>query len=220
MNSTLETVIQTAKDLSSRKPTHDWQHTLRVKAIARRIASKEQRDLNLEILDLAVYLHDISRQEEDDSSGSVDHAKLGATKAKEILTSLNYPENTIQQVIHCIEAHRFRKNEDDQRPKSVEAEILFDADKIDCIGAVGVARSFLYAGENGYQLFRPLPPTYNGASRNKDPKVHTANIEYEVKLKFIKNILFTDEGKRIAEFRHNFMAEFFTRLEDEVEGRS
>ncbi len=220
MSSTLETVIQMAKEYSSQKPTHDWHHTLRVWATAQRIAAKDQRNYNLEVLELAVYLHDISRQEEDDSNGSVDHAKLGAIRAEEILTSLNYSDTIIQQVIRCIETHRFRKNKDDQQPESVEAEILFDADKLDCIGAVGVARAFLYAGENGYRLFRPLPSNYVGVSRNMDPKVHTANIEYEVKLKHIKNLLFTTEGKTIAEIRHKFMTDFFTRLEDEIECKS
>ncbi len=152
MSSTLETVIQKAKEYSSQKPTHDWHHTLRVWAIAQRIGSKEQRNYNLEVLELAVYLHDISRQEEDDSNGSVDHAKLGAIKAEEILTSLNYSDSIRQQVTRCIETHRFRKNKNDQQPESVEAEILFDADKLDALGAVGVARAYIWIGNNKAQI--------------------------------------------------------------------
>ncbi len=219
MDSKIEVVFQYAKQQASKHPTHDWHHTMRVWAIAQKIALKETQSVSFEILELAVYLHDNARQEEDDSNGSVDHARLGSKKAKELLQSLKYPEVTIDRVCHCIESHRFRKSKKDQHPLSIEAEILFDADKLDSIGATGVARAFLYAGENGYQLYRDLPQGYNGVSRDKNPDIHTANIEYEVKLKHIEGLLLTNEGKKIAKDRHLFMKNFFGRLEDEVNGK-
>jgi len=219
MNSKINYVFQYAKKQASKHPTHDWYHTMRVWAIAQKIALNETRSVNLEILELAVYLHDCARQEEDDSNGSVDHALLGSKKAKKLLQNLKYSEKTINGVSHCIESHRFRKNKKDQQPSSIEAEILFDADKLDSIGATGVARAFLYAGENGYQLYRDLPQGYNGASRDKNPDIHTANIEYEVKLKYIEKLLLTEEGKKIAKERNQFMKNFFDRLEEEIKGK-
>jgi len=219
MDSRTTTVFQYAKEHASKHPTHDWHHTMRVWAIAQKIVSNDNQPVNYEILELAVYLHDIARQDEDDSNGLVDHAQLGSKKAKELLQNLKYPEETINRVCHCIEAHRFRKKKKDQQPSSIEAEILFDADKLDSIGATGVARAFLYAGENGYQLYRDLPQGYNAASRSKNPDIHTANIEYEIKLKHIKGLLLTKVGKKLAENRHQFMKNFFDRLEDEVKGK-
>ncbi len=218
MDSKTEIVFKYAKQQASKHPTHDWHHTMRVWVIAQKIVLNETQSVNLEILELAIYLHDNARQEEDDSNGSADHALLGSKKAKVLLQSLKYPEVTINGVCHCIESHRFRKNKKDQHPLSIEAEILFDADKLDSIGATGVARAFLYAGENGYQLYRDLPQEYNGVSRDKNPDIHTANIEYEVKLKHIEGLLLTKQGKKIARARHQFMKNFFGRLEDEVKG--
>ena len=219
MNSKTKLVFKYAKIQASKHPTHDWDHTMRVWEIAQKIALNTTRSVNLEILELAVYLHDIARQEEDDSNGSVDHAELGSKKAKKVLQTLKYPEIKIHEVCHCIISHRFRKNKKDQHPLTIEAEILFDADKLDSIGAIGVARAFLYAGENGYQLYRDLPQGYNGTSRDKNPDIHTANIEYEVKLKHIEGLLLTKQGKKIARARHQFMKSFFVRLEDEVKGK-
>ena len=218
MDTKTEKTFEYAKSQSSKHPTHDWHHTMRVWAIAKKIASNETRQVNLEILELSVYLHDIARQEEDDSESSIDHALLGSKKARNQLEGLNYPKHIIDGVCHCIESHRFRKYKNDQHPSSIEAEILFDADKLDSIGAIGVARAFSYAGENGYQLYRDLPEGYDGVSRDKNPDIHTANIEYEVKLKRIKGLLLTKPGKLIAEERNDFMKVFFRRLEDEVKG--
>ena len=219
MDIKIEKVLQYAEQQASKHPTHDWCHTQRVWAIAQKIVQNESQAVNLEILVLAVYLHDNARQEEDDSNGSVDHAILGSKKAKELLRKLNYSEVTVNGVCHCIESHRFRKGKNIQHPSTIEAKILFDADKLDSIGATGVARAFLYAGENGYLLYRDLPPEYNGVSRNKNPDIHTANIEYEVKLKHIEKLLLTEEGKKIAKERHQFMKTFFDRLKDEVKGK-
>jgi uncharacterized protein len=218
MDSKSEIVFQYAKKQASKHPTHDWHHTMRVWVIAEQIALDDIGTVNLEILELAVYLHDIARQEEDDSNSTLDHALLGSKKAKELLQTLNYPDEIIKGVCHCIEAHRFRKNKKDEQPSSIEAKILFDADKLDSIGAVGIARAFLYAGENGYQLYRDLPKDYNGGSRNMNPDIHTANIEYEVKLKHIEGLLLTKSGRKIAKERNQFMKNFFDQLEEEMKG--
>ncbi|MFW9854170.1 MAG: HD domain-containing protein [Candidatus Thorarchaeota archaeon] len=208
-----------AKKLASKKPTHDWDHTLRVLNLAHRIASKETRPVEALTLDLAVYLHDVAREKEDESGGKIDHVHEGVKLAREILEREGFSDPTIQRICDCIQTHRFRKKKGENQPQTVEAEILFDADKLDSIGAIGVARAFMYAGENGFGLYREPPPEYKPKNRNVDPSVHTPNIEFEVKLRKIKNVLFTEEGRRIADSRHAIMKEFFQRLRLEIEGK-
>lgn len=133
--------------------------------------------------------------------------------AAKILNAHGIEKEMMEGVIHCIRTHRFRKQ---AVPISKEARILFDADKLDSIGAVGVGRAFLFAGEVGARL------------HNKDidirrtkpyTKEDTAYREYLIKLGKIKDRIFTNEGKRIARQRHRFMVNFFERLNKETDGR-
>lgn len=116
-------------------------------------------------------------------------------------------------MVHCIETHRFRGN---NKPQTKEAKVLFDADKLDSIGAVGIGRAFQFAGEVGARL-------HNGGIDIKQTqsysKEDTAYREFTVKLRKIKDRMLTEEGKRMAEERHRFMIAFFDRLNDEVEGK-
>jgi len=126
-----------------------------------------------------------------------------------------WPFEKVEAVAHAVEAHRFRSS---IRPKTLEAQVLYDADKLDSIGAIGTARAYMMAGKLGQRLWTGVP---EDASAEKDPLTaeHSAPIEFEVKLKKVKESLFTETAKKIAEERHRFMAEFFARLEEEVEGR-
>lgn len=190
--------------------SHDWDHTARVLKLCLRIGRKEKA--NLEILKLAALLHDVGRAEEDLSGGTICHSKAGATIARKILEAHGFEKAKIDRVIHCIRAHRFRKG---STPKSKEARILFDADKLDSIGAVGIGRAFLFAGEVGARLH------HQGIDIQKTKPYtieDTAFREYTLKLGKIKDRIFTREGKRIARERHRFMAEFFQRLGKEVDG--
>jgi uncharacterized protein len=118
----------------------------------------------------------------------------------------------INQVVHCIETHRFRTK---KQPESREAKVLFDADKLDSIGAVGIGRAFLFAGEVGAKL-------HNKDACIEDTQPYTeedtAYREYMVTLRFIRERVLTGEGKRIAAERDKFMKEFFSRLNKEVDG--
>lgn len=190
--------------------SHDWDHTERVLQLCLRIGPKEKADLG--ILKLAAVLHDIGRSEEDRTNGKVCHSEAGAALARTILGAHGVPEDAITRVAHCIETHRFRKK---AVPATKEAKVLFDADKLDSIGAVGIGRAFLFAGEVGARLHnkdrdisKTLPYT----------KEDTAFREYMVKLRWVKNRIFTKEGRRIARERHEFMVEFFDRLDRETDG--
>jgi len=133
--------------------------------------------------------------------------------AGKILKAHGVDKKTIARVIHCIQAHRFRKG---AVPVSQEARILFDADKLDSIGAVGIGRAFLFAGEVGARLHDKDVDIYKTKPYTKED---TAYREYLVKLGKVKDRIFTPEGKRIARDRHEFMVEFFERLNRETDGR-
>lgn len=191
--------------------SHDWSHTERVYKLAMRIAEKEGADL--EVVGIAALLHDIGREEQDKSKGSICHAESGARLARALLMELAIAEDKIRRVVHCIETHRFRGH---KRPQSKEAKILFDADKLDSIGAVGVGRAFQFAGEVGARLHNGQIDIHQTESYSKED---TAYREFTVKLCRVKECMLTEEGRKMAEQRHRFMEEFFRRLNDEVEGR-
>ncbi len=123
------------------------------------------------------------------------------------------PPEKVEAVAHAIAAHRFRSG---PAPQTLEAKIVHDADKLDAIGAVGVARAFAYGGLNGQRLWAEVPPGYVESERN--PAEHTPIHEYKIKLAKIRGRLLTDSGRRLAEERHAFMVAFFERLELEVRG--
>jgi len=194
---------------------HDWTHVERVRNLAINIGKKEKADLP--VLELAAYLHDIGRKKEMDSQGLFCHAEHGAQTAKKILKKYAVSEKDSENIIHCIKSHRWRN---DNVPKTLEAKIIFDADKLDSIGAIGIARDFLFAGSAGSKTL------YTGnekklAKNKKDysyGKEDSALLEYEIKLKHVKDKILTKEGKRIAKERHRYMKEYFDRFEKEIKG--
>lgn len=183
---------------------HDFDHVLRVLALAERIARAEGADV--EIVRTAALLHDVGRAEERRTGRS--HALIGAEKARRILEG--HPPQLVEAVAHCIAAHRFREP---PAPQTLEAQVLFDADKLDAIGAIGVARAYAMAGREGQPLWGEVPPDYQDGAADHTP-VH----EFRFKLSRLKDILYTPTARRIAEERHRFMVAFFQRLEQEVRG--
>ncbi len=190
--------------------SHDWSHTERVYNLCMHIGKKENADLD--ILALAAFLHDIGRGEQDRTNGKVCHAAQGALLARELLDRYNLDEKTIEKIIHCIESHRFRSS---TVPRTLEAQVLYDADKLDSIGAIGIGRAFLFAGEVGAYVHNR-----NAEIEETQPytKEDTAYREFAVKLQGVKDTMQTEEGKKLALERHRFMEEFFLRLDEEVEG--
>ena len=196
--------------LDNAKGHHDWEHVQRVLRLALHIGEKEGADL--EVLQLAVLLHDVARPLEFNSKGKICHAKKSSEIARRILNELNYDSIKVEAVCHCIESHRYRN---DVEPTTIEAKVLFDADKLDQIGAVGIGRAFLFAGEIGAKLHNPEIEVEKTKSYSIDD---TAYREFVVKLRKVKDKMFTSEGKRIALNRHNFMVDFFERLTLEANG--
>lgn len=192
------------------KGSHDWDHTLRVHRLCRRIGAAEGVDLL--VVEAAAYLHDIGRAHQDRSNGRLCHAEKGAAIASRMLEDDPLDAGRIENIVHCIAAHRFRRGEEPQTP---EARVLFDADKLDAIGAVGVARAFLFAGELGARLHSPEVDVAKAPAYSVDD---TGYREYLVKLSKIKERILTPTGRRLAEERHRFMAAFFERFLEEYEG--
>jgi uncharacterized protein len=174
------------------------------------IGKKENADLD--ILALAAFLHDIGRGHQDRTNGKVCHAAQGALRARKLLAEYNLDERTTEKIIHCIESHRFRSS---TVPRTLEAQVLYDADKLDSIGAIGIGRAFLFAGEVGAYVHNS-----NVKIKETQPytKEDTAYREFVVKLRDVKDTMLTTEGKKIAIERHRFMKKFFSRLDQEVEG--
>jgi uncharacterized protein len=221
--SRFESIAQTVrKELSS--SSHDFEHVMRVHRLCLLLA-EDAPNVSLDVLRTAALLHDIGRVREDkDNSGNTDHASVSAQMAETILRGLGDSDELIKQVKHCILSHRFRSSVD---PGTDEARILFDADKLDAIGAVGIARCFMLAGEYRESIFSDKPlddyvriNVVDGKSngRIKDISKHAPNLEFEIKLRHIPEKLHTKKAKTIANDRVRVMDEFFKRLRDEISG--
>lgn len=161
----------------------------------------------------AALLHDIGRSRQDSTGGAIPHEEAGCEMAKPLLEKHGYDKSEMERILHCISSHRFRKG---PVPETIEAKVLYDADKLDAIGAVGIGRAFVFAGESGAAVHIPgLDPEKTSSYSRED----TAYREFMVKLRHVKDRLHTDEGRRIATGRHDFMVRFFERLDEEAAGR-
>jgi uncharacterized protein len=194
---------------------HDWSHVERVHDLAMKIAEKEKADLS--VVALAAYLHDIGRREEMQSKGKICHAEKGVELAQKILAPYKLDDDFVKNILHCILTHRFRN---EHKPETIEAKILFDADKLDSIGAVGIARDFLFAGHSGSNcLYTGNEKKLAKNARNYSyTKEDSALLEYYFKLIKVKSKIVTKTGKKIAAERHKYMVDFFKRFEKEVKG--
>ncbi|MBC2710338.1 MAG: HD domain-containing protein [Desulfosarcina sp.] len=215
MTETEEAVLSRIREqarahFSQARGSHDWDHTLRVHRLCRRIGAAEGADLL--VTEAAAYLHDIGRSHQDRANGQLCHAEKGAAMAQEMLEAYSLTADRRENIIHCIAAHRFRRGD---APRTLEARVLFDADKLDAIGAVGVARAFLFAGELGARLHSPEVDVAKAPAYSIDD---TGYREYVVKLTKIRDRILTVTGRRLADERHRFMAGFFDRFLEEYEG--
>jgi uncharacterized protein len=191
---------------------HDFDHILRVLAMAERIARAEGADV--EVVRVAALLHDIARTAEDHGGTHLDHADLSAEQARALVLGRGASAEFATRVAKAIRAHRFRGT---QSPESLEAQVLFDADKLDSIGAIGVARAFAVAGSLNQRLYTE-PEGVATATRDQHNSDHSPIAEFHVKLSKLRERFHTPTARAIAEARHRFMVEFFERLEREVRG--
>ncbi len=191
---------------------HDFDHILRVLTLAERIARAEGADL--EVVRTATLLHDWGRAEAD--AAGQNHAAVAAARAQAYLSARGHLPAWIEAVVHAIAAHRFRVAPE---PATLEAQVLFDADKLDAIGAIGIARAFAYGGAHQQRLWAPMVAVDLARwEANGDDTAHTPVHEFVVKLSRIQERLYTNEGRAIAQERHRYMEAFYHRLDAEVQG--
>jgi len=188
--------------------SHGPDHSERVLVTALNIG--RQMGAQLAILAAAALLHDIGRREESLSRGAICHARRGAELAVPLLEELGYPAEAIAAICDCIRSHRFRGADP---PASLEARILFDADKLDSIGAIGIGRAFLFAGQIGARLHNP---EQDPAATQPYSLEDTAYREFRVKMSRVRQQMLTPIGQQLAAQRHQFMETFFDQLTRET----
>ena len=197
-------------------PVHGFDHALRVLRLAKKIGAAMGADL--EILHAAALLHDaVGANPADDSEngGRASHEDESADFACSILEKAGWPEERIGHVQACIRSHRFRTEE---KPQSLEARILFDADKLDVNGAFGAARTLGYAIQAGQPFYTTPSKTFLETGRTEPGESHSAYHEYLFKLRRVRDRLHTPAARKLAEQRHEVLVMFFEQLAAEAEG--
>ena len=189
---------------------HDTEHVYRVLYNALDIASFET-DVNYDILIAACLLHDFGRKEQFENP-ALDHSVIGAEKASGFLRSVGYDSEFTKRADLCIRRHRFRTG---SAPVLTEEKILFDADKLDVSGALGIARTLLYQGHVGIPLYTEDPDgNISDGTYDANPSFFR---EYKVKLEKIYSGFYTKRGKEAAADRQKAAVAFYTELLHEVE---
>ncbi len=192
---------------------HNFKHILRVHKMAEYLSIEEGG--NFEIVSAAVLLHDAVDPDPEVIDSRKDHHEISAIFAGRILKAEKWGASEISEVQHCIRAHRFRSTE---KPLTIEAKIVFDADKIDSIGAIGVARAIAYAALDDMPFYTPPSNLFKNNYELEKNELHSAYHEYMFKLINIKDRLYTSAAKKIAKIRHEYMVGFFNQLEAEYLG--
>ncbi|MBQ7392822.1 MAG: HD domain-containing protein [Lentisphaeria bacterium] len=191
---------------------HDFDHTLRVVRNAEQLC-KELPEAHRQTVLLAALLHDIARPEEDQSRGAIDHAAQGATMVPELLKPFDLPPELVNHIADIVRTHRYRGTD---RPATLEAEIVYDADKLDSLGAVGLGRAFLFAGKTGARLHNDARTALTSQAYSVED---TAYREYLVKLRKLPEAMLTRPAWLLARKRADFMKQFFMVLDKETDNR-
>lgn len=199
------------KEFANDSSGHDWFHIERVWKNAELIAAGEGGDLL--VIELSALLHDIADHKFFNNSD-----ELAERRITEILTDLQFEKKTILHVIDCVNTCSF-KGGHNQNPQTIEAKIVQDADRLDAIGAIGIARTFAFGGKFGNIIYDPeiQPLRFKSANHYKKSRTHTINHFYE-KLLLLKDKMNTETAKRLAEQRHHFMETYLKQFYDEWSG--
>lgn len=189
---------------------HDREHIYRVLFNALEIA-KQEENVDMDVLVTACLLHDVGRKEQF-ADPSLCHAMVGGDKAYAFLQSQGCDGDFCEKVRHCIQTHRFRKA---MQPQSMEAKILFDADKLDVTGAIGIARSLMYKAEVAEPLYskRPDGTICDGTGEDAPPSFFR---EYKFKLEKLYEKFYTKAGCAMAAQRRQIARDFYEALYREV----
>jgi uncharacterized protein len=193
---------------------HDFDHTLRVLNNAKLIAKMEKlSEEDSLIVELGALLHDIARPEEMESNGKLCHARLGVGKAMELLRKAGCEDEILLKAVSlCVGRHRYRGSD---KPESLPEKVIYDADKLDSIGAIGIGRAFHFAGRIGARLHNTEEEAMSSESYSREDSAYR---EYLVKLRHVPERMLTESGRRLAVRRSAFMKTFFSEVENEIAG--
>ena len=199
------------KKMSGEGTGHDWFHVERVLKLSIKIA-KSEKDVDLFILQLVALLHDIADWKfYEDTQNSIE---------KEWLRKVKVPEEVIDEICEGIRSISFKDGANSIKPKTIEAKIVQDADRLDALGAIGVGRAFAYGGFRSREMYNPeiQPKTFLSEDEYKKHVGTTVNHFYE-KLFLIRKLMHTKTAKNIAKYREKFMKEFLQEFYAEWNGK-
>lgn len=193
-------------------PVHGFDHVVRVLRLAERLA--EEMGADVEIVRAAALLHDASGAAPGAQAGErTVHEDDSASLAAEVLSREGWSQARIEAVVECIRSHRFRGT---TRPASLEAQVLFDADKLDVMGAFGAARTIGYAVQAGQPIYASPSERFLKTGETEPGEPHSAYHEYLFKLRRVRERLFTDAARKMGERRHAALVAFFEQMDAEA----
>ena len=190
---------------------HDWFHIERVYNLAKYIAQKENADSF--IVEMSSLLHDI----DDWKFSNTNDTKTTVTE--NFLKSINIDDDSFKKIIKIIQTISFKGGVVDSTQHTIEGKVVQDADRLDAIGAIGIARTFTYGGSKSRVIYDPnlKPIDFKSLNEVKNSQNHTINHFYE-KLLLLKDLMVTAKGRKMAEARHAFMVQFLEQLKKERDG--
>ena len=204
-----KTIEFVKKKLEGAEAGHDWFHIERVWKLSKRIAEAEE--CNIEVVELGALLHDIA-----DPKFHNGDENIGPDTARAFLESQNVDENTIQQVIFIIRNISFKNRNEAPKEKPIELQVVQDADRLDAIGAIGIARVFNFGGFKNNPIYIPGEEPKLNLSKEEYKKSNGTSINhfYE-KLLLLGDLMNTEKGKEMAAIRHQYMENFLQQFYDE-----
>jgi uncharacterized protein len=212
MNKSMYNIIENYMYECMKDAAHDPEHIFRVLYLSLSIASKITEKINFDILIASCLLHDIGREEQYKNQ-NICHAEIGGIMAKEFLLKNGWSEKDSDHVKDCISTHRFRG---DNIPKTLEAKILFDSDKLDVVGCLGISRTLMYKGIVGNNLYEiKNDKLCLGESKNDK---ETFLKEYNFKLKNLYDNFYTKEATEMAKNQREIAQLFYNNLVDQING--
>jgi len=207
----LKTIEHVKSKLSGEGTGHDWWHVYRVWKNAKHIAEVEKADSF--IVELSALLHDIADWKFNDGDETI-----GGKVSREWLESLGLEKEIVEHVCEIIDTSSFKGAGVENKIKTLEGKILQDADRLDAIGAIGIARAFAYGGNKNREVYNPdIKPEFHATSEQyKNNKGTTINHFYE-KLLLLKDLMHTNTAKHMAKEKHEFMELFLDKFMKEWE---
>lgn len=209
----MPTLLQARTWYTDSDAVHDFEHVQRVYRMAERLAEIEGADMD--IVRAAALLHDAKGSSPEDGAARMRHQGASAAFAGKTLKAEGWSPERIEAVQHCVRAHRYRSTE---TPETIEAQVVFDADKLDVIGAFGVARTIGYAAIAGQPFFREPSEKFIATGEKEEGEPHSAYHEFLFKLVNVKDRLYTKSAQALVLKRHNFLVDFFAQLSAEQRG--